>query len=277
MKARKKNKKRDKNSRNYGDASLLDFQSTAECSPTKHLGVNIQTSEECCLWIPTGKLFDSCTSKVDSEPPHGSNVDIPNIHECKQTLDVSADTSINVQKEQSLDLSADTLCNVNKENLRVWLLKKLISQKPLSRIQKREDENIESEPINAYFKNNRAVYRDYLKVTKEHATTLQELLDQARALKHLDEHIGYDSKFTTQIQELVVYVSASCPFTQSGNEKWAPATSHIKNNKPYVDASRSKQTVVNDTKKHAVKQNTQKTDNTMLHSTRRVSYTDASG
>ncbi|GKD27427.1 hypothetical protein Tco_1233641 [Tanacetum coccineum] len=32
--------------------------------------------------------------------------DIPNIHECKQTLDVSACTSINVQKEQSLDLSA---------------------------------------------------------------------------------------------------------------------------------------------------------------------------
>ncbi|GJR95355.1 hypothetical protein Tco_0267529 [Tanacetum coccineum] len=69
-------------------------------------------------WITTGKLFDSCTSKVDSEPPHGSNVDIPNIHECKQTLDVSAGTSINVQKEQSLDLSACTLCNVNKENLK---------------------------------------------------------------------------------------------------------------------------------------------------------------
>ncbi|GKG15031.1 hypothetical protein Tco_0354631, partial [Tanacetum coccineum] len=68
-------------------------------------------------WIPTKQLFDSCTSKVDSEPPHGSNVDIPNIHECKQTL----------------DLSAGTLCNVNKENLRVWLLKKLISQKPLSK------------------------------------------------------------------------------------------------------------------------------------------------
>ncbi|GKA46993.1 hypothetical protein Tco_0739876 [Tanacetum coccineum] len=58
-------------------------------------------------WIPTGKLFDSCISKVDSEPPHGSNVDIPHIHECKQTLDVSAGTSINVQKEQSLDLSAE--------------------------------------------------------------------------------------------------------------------------------------------------------------------------
>ncbi|GKB12499.1 hypothetical protein Tco_0846422 [Tanacetum coccineum] len=57
-------------------------------------------------WIPTGKLFDSCTSKVDSELTHGLNVDILNIHECKQTLDVSAGTSINVQKEQSLDLSA---------------------------------------------------------------------------------------------------------------------------------------------------------------------------
>ncbi|GKD29524.1 hypothetical protein Tco_1240302 [Tanacetum coccineum] len=79
-------------------------------------------------WIPTGKLFDSCTSKVDSELPHGLNVDTPNIHECKQTLDVSAGTSIIVQKEQGLNLSAGTLCNVNKENLRVWLLKKMISE-----------------------------------------------------------------------------------------------------------------------------------------------------
>ncbi|GJR23382.1 hypothetical protein Tco_0971909 [Tanacetum coccineum] len=57
-------------------------------------------------WIPTRKLFDSCTSKVNSEPTHGSNVDIPNIHKSKQTLDLSAVTSINVQKEQSFDLSA---------------------------------------------------------------------------------------------------------------------------------------------------------------------------
>ncbi|GJW96786.1 hypothetical protein Tco_0178594 [Tanacetum coccineum] len=42
---------------------------------------------------------------------------------------------------------------------------------------------IESEPINAYFKNNSAMHRDYLKVTKEHVETLQELLEQARALK----------------------------------------------------------------------------------------------
>nr|GEW87767.1 hypothetical protein [Tanacetum cinerariifolium] len=67
--------------------------------------------------IPTGKLFDSCTSKVDSEPLCGLNLDIPNIHECKQTLDVSACTSINDQKEKSLDLSI-VICsmNFNEEN-----------------------------------------------------------------------------------------------------------------------------------------------------------------
>ncbi|GKD84603.1 hypothetical protein Tco_1355757 [Tanacetum coccineum] len=42
------------------------------------------------------KILRSLPGKVDSEPPHGSNVDISKIHECKQTLDLSAGTSINV-------------------------------------------------------------------------------------------------------------------------------------------------------------------------------------
>ncbi|GKB09250.1 hypothetical protein Tco_0837562 [Tanacetum coccineum] len=60
-------------------------------------------------WIPTGKLFNSRTSKVDSEPPHGSNVDISNIHVCKQTLDLGAGTSLNGQKQQRIDLSVGAL------------------------------------------------------------------------------------------------------------------------------------------------------------------------
>ncbi|GJW97813.1 hypothetical protein Tco_0179621 [Tanacetum coccineum] len=86
----------------------------------------------CLRWVPTGKIFASCKSKVDSEPPHGSNVDISKILKCKQTLDLGAGTSITVQKEQSIDLSAGTSYNVKKDNLRVWLLKKLISQKLVS-------------------------------------------------------------------------------------------------------------------------------------------------
>nr|GEW59577.1 hypothetical protein [Tanacetum cinerariifolium] len=38
-----------------------------------------------------GMSFDSCMGKADSEPPHGSNRDISKIHECKQTLDLSAE------------------------------------------------------------------------------------------------------------------------------------------------------------------------------------------
>ncbi|GKA32837.1 hypothetical protein Tco_0719204 [Tanacetum coccineum] len=102
--ARKKAQERDRGSSKPSVMPfLLRFQSSADGrkpkprATIKHLGVSLSKR----------KLFDSCTSKVDSEPPHGSNVDIPNIHECKQTLDVSAGTSINVQKEQSLDLSAE--------------------------------------------------------------------------------------------------------------------------------------------------------------------------
>ncbi|GKB18434.1 hypothetical protein Tco_0852357, partial [Tanacetum coccineum] len=43
-------------------------------------------------WIPTGKMFIDSTTKVDSEPPNGSNEDITNPYECDQTLNVSACT-----------------------------------------------------------------------------------------------------------------------------------------------------------------------------------------
>ncbi|GJT57382.1 hypothetical protein Tco_0992436 [Tanacetum coccineum] len=82
-------------------------------------------------WAPTGKILASCTSKDDSEPTHGSNVDISKIQECKQTLDLSTCTSLNGQKQQRTNLSVGALYNAKQENLSVWLLKKLISQKPV--------------------------------------------------------------------------------------------------------------------------------------------------
>ncbi|GJT81102.1 retrovirus-related pol polyprotein from transposon TNT 1-94 [Tanacetum coccineum] len=77
------------------------------------------------------KVIQSCTGKVENEPTHGSNVDIPHIHACKQTLGLSAGTSFNGQKQQRIDLNADALYNEKQENLRVWLLKFLISKKPV--------------------------------------------------------------------------------------------------------------------------------------------------
>nr|GEY40732.1 hypothetical protein [Tanacetum cinerariifolium] len=49
-------------------------------------------------WVLTGKIFTSSITKAESEPPNGSNEDITNPYECKQTLNVSACT---------LNLSAD--------------------------------------------------------------------------------------------------------------------------------------------------------------------------
>nr|GEW01931.1 hypothetical protein [Tanacetum cinerariifolium] len=53
------------------------------------------TTHGCLRWIPrsglTWKATGRITGKVDNEPTHGSNVDIPHIHACKQSLDISAD------------------------------------------------------------------------------------------------------------------------------------------------------------------------------------------
>nr|GEY13543.1 retrovirus-related Pol polyprotein from transposon TNT 1-94 [Tanacetum cinerariifolium] len=43
-------------------------------------------------WVPTGKTFTSSITKVDFEPPNGSNEDITNPYECDQTLIISAGT-----------------------------------------------------------------------------------------------------------------------------------------------------------------------------------------
>nr|GEV56670.1 hypothetical protein [Tanacetum cinerariifolium] len=81
---------------------------------------------------------------------------------------------------------------------------------------------IETEPINAYFKNNRVVHHDYLKVTKEHVATLKELLKQARALRPLDKHIGRVSSINT---------SGSKPKSNTKNDRIPQPSSRSKKNK----------------------------------------------
>ncbi|GJX99505.1 hypothetical protein Tco_0356524 [Tanacetum coccineum] len=81
-------------------------------------------------WVPTRKIFTSSTTTVDSEPPHGSNTYITNLHECIQNLDSSAGTSINVHKEQTLDLNVGTPFNLKKERIKVWIKENVISGRP---------------------------------------------------------------------------------------------------------------------------------------------------
>ncbi|GJY05019.1 hypothetical protein Tco_0370959 [Tanacetum coccineum] len=53
-------------------------------------------------WVPTGKTFASSTTKVDSEPPNGSNADITNQCESEQALDVSAGTLLSTADQASV-------------------------------------------------------------------------------------------------------------------------------------------------------------------------------
>ncbi|GJZ60394.1 hypothetical protein Tco_0616210 [Tanacetum coccineum] len=72
-------------------------------------------------WVPTGKIFTSSTTKVDCEPPNGSNENITNPYKCDPTLNVRAG---------NFNLSAGTSFNPKKERLGVCFLKRVIYQKP---------------------------------------------------------------------------------------------------------------------------------------------------
>ncbi|GJR08967.1 hypothetical protein Tco_0791619 [Tanacetum coccineum] len=76
-------------------------------------------------WVPTGKIFAFSTNKVNSEPAHGSIVDIPHIHACKQTLGLSAAVQASV---------------VNVK----WCLLKITLQAPFLNVKKMFDRNSSS-------------------------------------------------------------------------------------------------------------------------------------
>nr|GEV68773.1 ribonuclease H-like domain-containing protein [Tanacetum cinerariifolium] len=76
--------------------------------------------------------------------------------------------------------------------------------------------------------------RDYMYVTKEHVATLQELLEEARELKPLYEHIGHASKFSKGIQELkskLYNASRSKPKSNTKNDRIPQPSSRSKKNK----------------------------------------------
>ncbi|GKB03715.1 hypothetical protein Tco_0831858 [Tanacetum coccineum] len=62
---------------------------------------------------PTGKMYHTdSTTKVDSEPPNGSNDDITNPYECNQTLNVSAGT-LNLSAVQASVLNVNKMTSVH--------------------------------------------------------------------------------------------------------------------------------------------------------------------
>ncbi|GJW93221.1 retrovirus-related pol polyprotein from transposon TNT 1-94 [Tanacetum coccineum] len=90
---------------------------------------------------------------------------------------------------------------------------------------------LDLEPLSPKLRKNREAHVDYLKKAKEHADTLCDIIEQARAQQPLDSALDYACKFTTCIQELLVYVSATCPSSLNVNEKLVAITPMNKSKK----------------------------------------------
>ncbi|GKD88302.1 retrovirus-related pol polyprotein from transposon TNT 1-94 [Tanacetum coccineum] len=74
-------------------------------------------------------------------------------------------------------------------------------------------------PLSPRVKNNSEAYVDYLKHSQEHAKILHEIVEHARELRPFDSNLYFACKYTTRIQELLVYASATYPSSKHENQK----------------------------------------------------------
>ncbi|GKD23147.1 hypothetical protein Tco_1224850 [Tanacetum coccineum] len=74
---------------------------------------------------------------------------------------------------------------------------------------------VENEDLKAQIQDkviaNREVHIDCLRNTQEQANILQEIVEQAKAKQPLDGDLDLACKYTTRIQELLVYIQDTCP------------------------------------------------------------------
>ncbi|GJX89938.1 hypothetical protein Tco_0343264, partial [Tanacetum coccineum] len=78
---------------------------------------------------------------------------------------------------------------------------------------------LDLEPLSSKLKNNREAHVDYIRITKENADTLRDIVKQARTSNPLDNALAYACMYMKQIQELLVYVSDTCPCSSLKSEK----------------------------------------------------------
>nr|GEV09664.1 hypothetical protein [Tanacetum cinerariifolium] len=80
------------------------------------------------------------------------------------------------------------------------------------------------EPLSLKLMNNREEHVDYIRITKENADTLRDIVEQARISNLLDNALAYACMYAKQIQELLVYVSDTCPNSSLRSEKLVSIT-----------------------------------------------------
>ncbi|GJX31745.1 integrase, catalytic region, zinc finger, CCHC-type containing protein [Tanacetum coccineum] len=120
---------------------------------------------------------------------------------------------------------------------------------------------------------NKDAHIDYIKHTQENANILRELVEHARALRPLDSDLDSACKYAKRIQEVLVYVIATCPSLLKPSEKLVAITPLNKNRKVrFTEPATSS----NNTQKQVDSHITQDSNKPVLPSTRMKSYTRAS-
>ncbi|GJR39147.1 retrovirus-related pol polyprotein from transposon TNT 1-94 [Tanacetum coccineum] len=69
---------------------------------------------------------------------------------------------------------------------------------------------LDLDPLSPKLLKNREAHVDYLKSTQKNVDILCEIIEQARALRPLDSDLDSTCQYVKRIQELLVYVSATC-------------------------------------------------------------------
>ncbi|GJR99715.1 hypothetical protein Tco_0316224 [Tanacetum coccineum] len=134
---------------------------------------------------------------------------------------------------------------------------------------------IDLEPLSSKLKNNREAHVDYIRITKENADTLRDIVEQTITSNPLDNALAYACMYTKQIQELLVYVSDTCHSSPSRSKKLVAVTPMNKAKK--VTFAKTSTTSENNTQKQVDPHKTQTTNKPLVLSTNVKSSTNASG
>ncbi|GKA81725.1 hypothetical protein Tco_0788417 [Tanacetum coccineum] len=83
---------------------------------------------------------------------------------------------------------------------------------------------LDIKPLSHRLKNNRDTHEDYLKKTIENTNTIRGLVERARKQNHSEPLLDSAFKFTKHGQELLVYVSQTCPSFTKPSKKLVVVT-----------------------------------------------------
>ncbi|GKF01735.1 hypothetical protein Tco_0028658, partial [Tanacetum coccineum] len=105
---------------------------------------------------------------------------------------------------------------------------------------------LDLEPLAPKLLQNKDAHIEYLRNTQEQANILRGLVEQAKAKQPLDGNLDLACKYTTRIQELLVYIQDTCPNVITLSSKKIAVTPMNKGKKvrfgePLTSSSNSKQ------------------------------------